>query len=191
MSELPGELPPQQALARVYTAMGQYQQALDLFTGVLKAEPGNTEAIMGAADTLLKQKKWQDAIAILRNVNEATARYVEAQLLLCDIYLTNASSLQAQHLDMALDALQALSGKTEDPRYYLARGDIYRMLWQLARKQQLPAGKVIPDVQVATPRKLGAVAEKSYQQYLRNTPRTAEREAIIRKKLKVAPWRLF
>jgi len=191
MSELPGELPPQQALARVYTAMGQYQQALGLFTGVLKAEPGNTEAIMGAADTLLKQKKWQDAIAILRNVNEATARYVEAQLLLCDIYLTNASSLQAQHLDMALDALQALSGKTEDPRYYLARGDIYRMLWQLARKQQLPAGKVIPGVQVVTPRKLGAVAEKSYQQYLRNTPRTAERETIIRRKLKVAPWRLL
>ena len=192
ISELPGELPPQQALARVYTNMGQHQRALDLFKSVLKAEPGNTEAIMGAAETLLKQNKWQDAVTILRGVNEATARYVEAQLLLCDIYLTYASSLQAQHLDVALEAIQALAGKTEDPRYYLARGDIYRLLWQLARKRQLPGGKIIPDVQTATPHNLGAIAEVSYQRYLRNAPRAAaNREAIVRKKLEVAPWRLL
>ncbi|HEX7736540.1 MAG TPA: tetratricopeptide repeat protein [Ktedonobacteraceae bacterium] len=191
ISELPGELPPQQALARVYNTMGQHQRALGLFKSVLKAEPGNTEAIMGAAESLLKQHKWQDAVAILRDVNEATARYVEAQLLLCDIYLTYASSLQAQHVDIALDALQALGGKTEDPRYYLARGDIYRLLWQLARKGQLPKGKVIPDVRAATPRGLGAVAEASYQRYLRNVPRAINREAIVRKKLEVAPWRLL
>ena len=190
-AELPGELPPQQALARVYANMGQHQRALDLFKSVLKAEPGNTEAIMGAAETLLKQQKWQEAVAILRSVNEATARYVEAQLLLCDIYLTYASSLQAQHLDVALDAIQALAGKTEDPRYYLARGDIYRLLWQLARQRKLPSGKVIPDVQVVTPRSLGAIAEESYNHYLRNVPRATKREIIVRKKLEVAPWRLF
>lgn len=191
ISELPGELPPQQALARVYASMGQDQRALDLFTSVLKAEPGNTEAIMGSAQALLKQNRWQDAVAILREVNEATARYVEAQLLLCDIYLAYASSLQAQHLDVALDAIQALAGKTEDPRYYLARGDIYRLLWQLAKQRKLPSSKAIPDVQAATPRNLGEVAEKSYQHYLRNVPRAANREAIVRKKLEVAPWRLL
>lgn len=191
ISELPGELPPQQALARVYTGTGQHQHALELFKSVLKAEPGNTEAIMGAAETLLKQSKWQEAVTILRNINEATARYVEAQLLLCDIYLTYAAHLQVQHLDIALEALQALAGKTEDSRYYLMRGDIYRLLWQLAYKGQLPGGTAIPDVQVATPRSLGTVAEEGYQHYLRNTPRATNREAIVRKKLEVAPWRLF
>lgn len=191
LAELPGELPPQQALARVYAAMNQHQRALDLFKGILKAEPGNTDAIMGSARTLLKQHNWLEAVNMLRGVNEATARYVEAQLLLCDIYLNHAANLQAQHVDIALDALQALSGRTEDPRYYLARGDIYRLLWQLARKRQLPNGKVIPDVRNNTPRNLGKIAEQSYQHYLRTVPRTAHREAIVRKKLEVAPWRLL
>ena len=191
VSELPGELPPQQALARVYANMTQYARALDLFKRVLKADPSNTEAIMGAADALLKQDNWQEAITMLREVNEATARYVEAQLFLCDIYLTHASALQAQNLDLALEAIQALSGKTEDSRYYLARGDIYRLLWQMARNQTLPKTVVIPGIQPITPNRLGGAAEESYAHYLRNVPRALDRETIVRKKLEVAPWRLF
>jgi serine/threonine-protein kinase PknG len=191
VSELPGELPPQQALARVYANMTQYARALDLFKRVLKADPSNTEAIMGAADALLKQDNWQEAITLLREVNEATARYVEAQLFLCDIYLTHASALQPQNLDLALEAIQALSGKTEDSRYYLARGDIYRLLWQMARNQTLPKTVVIPGIQPITPNRLGGAAEESYAHYLRNVPRALDRETIVRKKLEVAPWRLF
>jgi serine/threonine-protein kinase PknG len=191
VAELPGELPPQQALARVYASMEQYPRALDLYKSVLKADPGNTEAIMGLANSLLKQNSWQEAITILRGVNEATARYIEAQLFLCDIYLTHTSSLQAQNLDLALEAMAALAGKTEDPRYYLARGDIYRLLWQMARKRQLPQGIVIPGMTTITARSLGSVAAESYAHYLRNAPRAAEREAIVRKKLAVAPWRLI
>lgn len=191
VAELPGELPPQQALARVYTSMEQYPHAVELYQRVLKADPGNTEAILGAAEALLKQDKWQEAVAILRGVNEATARYVEAQLLLCDIYLDRAGSLTAQNVEQAVQALQALSGKTEDPRYYLARGDIYRLLWQMARKQQLPKGIVLPNVQKITPHTLGRVAEESYTHYLRNAQHALEREAVVRKKLEVAPWRLI
>jgi serine/threonine-protein kinase PknG len=191
VSELPGELPPQQALARVYANMMQYARALDLFKRVLKADPSNTEAIMGAADALLKQDNWQEAITLLREVNEATARYVEAQLFLCDIYLTHASALQPQNLDLALEAIQALSGKTEDSRYYLARGDIYRLLWQMARNQTLPKTVVIPGIQPITPSRLGGAAEESYAHYLRNVPRALDRETVVRKKLEVAPWRLF
>lgn len=190
-AELPGELSPQQALARVYTTLEQYPRALELYKNILKADPGNTEAIMGASGALLKQDRWQEAIDMLRGVNEATARYVEAQLLLCDVYLKYASSLQSQNLDLALAALQALAGKTEDPRYYLARGDIYRLLWQMARQQKLPQGIVVPEVQVITPRNLGSVAEESYIRYLRAVQQTADREVVIRKKLEVAPWRVF
>lgn len=191
VAELPGELPPQQALARVYIGMQQYERALDLFKRVLKADPSNTEAIMGAAEALLKRDRWQEAVAMLRGVNEATARYVEAQLFLCDIYLAHASSLQAQNLDMALEAIQALSGKTEDPRYYLARGDIYRLLWQMARQRKLPQNIVVPGVTATTQRNLGGISEQSYAHYLRNAPRSTEREVIIRRKLEVAPWRLL
>jgi serine/threonine-protein kinase PknG len=191
VGELPGELPPQQSLARVYASMEQYGRAVDLYKNVLKADPGNTEAILGAADALLKQNYWQDAVHLLQGVNEATARYIEAQLLLCDIYLSNTSALSPQNIEQAIQAVQALNGKTEDPRYYLARGDIFALLRQMARQQKLPQGIVIPDVQTITPQNLGLIAEESYQRYLRNIPRAANREAIVRKKLAVAPWRLL
>ena len=191
VAELPGELAPQQALARVYTNMGQFGRAIELHKSVLKADPGNTEAIMGAAEALVKQKQWQEAIAILREVNEATARYVEAQLFLCDIYLSHATTLQAQNIDQALEAVLALSGKTEDPRYYLMRGDIYRLLWQMSRSQTLPKGLVVPDIQYISTKGLGRVARQSYEHYLSTVPRAANRESIVRKKLEVAPWRVI
>ncbi len=191
VAELPGELAPQQALARVYTNMGQFGRALELHKSVLKADPGNTEAVMGAAEALVKQNKWQEAIAILREVNEATARYVEAQLLLCDIYLSHATAAQAQNIDQALEAVQALSGKTEDPRYYLLRGDIYRLLWQMARKKVLPKGLIVPEVPSLTSRSLGHVARTSYEHYLSIVAHAPNREVIVRKKLEVAPWRFI
>ncbi len=151
----------------------------------------DTEAILGAADALLKQNNWQEAIQLLQGVNEATARYVEAQLLLCDIYLNNSASLSAQNVEQAIQAIQALNGKTEDPRYYLARGDIYRLLSQMARQRKLSSSMAIADVSAPTPQKLGRVAEESYKRYLRNSPNAVNRETIVRRKLAIAPWRLF
>lgn len=190
VAELPGELAPQQALARVYTTMGQFARAIELHKSVLKADPGNTEAVMGAADALVQHNQWQEAIALLRDVNEATARYVEAQLLLCNIYLTHATATQAHNLDQALEAVQALASKTEDPRYYLVRGNIYRLLWQMACIRTLPNGLVIPEISKITQSSLGSASQESYARYLRAVPRAVDREAIVRKKLEVAPWRL-
>lgn len=191
VEELPGELPPQQALARVYTLMEQHPRALKLYQSILKADPGNTDAILGAVDVQLKQQNWPEAIHLLQGVNEATARYIEAQLLLCDIYLQNTASLTAQNVEQAIQAMQALAGKTEEPRYYLARGDIYRLLWQMARQRKLASGLTIPGIQDITPRALGKIAEASYIHYLRNALYTTEREIIVRKKLEAAPWRLI
>lgn len=191
VAELPGELSPQQALARVYNNMEQFGRALELHKSVLKADPGNTEAIMGAADALVKQNQWQEALAMLKAVNEATARYVEAQLLLCDIYLSHATARQAHNLELALEAVQALDGKTKDPRFYLIRGDLYRLLWQMARLRTLPNGLAIPEIGQITTKSLGNASQESYAHYLRAVPRAANREAIVRKKLEVAPWRLI
>lgn len=191
MAELPGELSPQQALARIYTHMQQYSRAVDLYKNVLKADPANTEACLGAADALLKQQDWQEAIQMLQGVNESTVRYVDAQLLLCDIYLENSSVLTQQNVEHAIHAIQTLNGRTEDPRYYLARGDVYRLLWQMAKQQKLLKSLVIPDLPMVTPRSLARVAEESYKRYLNNTQRPANREAIVRKKCEVAPWRFL
>jgi serine/threonine-protein kinase PknG len=191
VAELPGELAPQLALARVYVGMEQFARAVDLYRGVLKADPGNAEVILGAADALLKQRREQEAMHLLESVGEASARYIEAQLLLCQLSLAAAASMQFQDIEPAVRAIQALAGKTEDPRYYLTRGDIYRQLWHLARLRRLPASMVVPDVAEVTLRNLGVVAEASYAQYLRSVPRAADRETVVRKKLQVAPWRLW
>ena len=50
MNDLPGELPPQQALARVSAHQGDDSGAAALYAGVLRADPGNTEAILGMTD---------------------------------------------------------------------------------------------------------------------------------------------
>jgi serine/threonine-protein kinase PknG len=78
MADLPGELPPMQALARVHVRLQQDLDALDLYIQVLKADPGNVEAILGATNALLNQKRWDEAAHLLNSVNESAARFVEA-----------------------------------------------------------------------------------------------------------------
>lgn len=189
VAELPGELAPQQALARVYVGTQQFARAVDLYRKVLKADPGNAEVALGAADALLKQKSYQEAIQILQGINEASARYLEAQLQICQVVLTATPSLDAQAILPAVRAIEALAGKTEDPRYYLTRGDVYYQLWSLARQGALPDTMVIADVPAITVQNLGALAGASYAHYLRSARQVSEREAIVRKKLEVAPWR--
>jgi serine/threonine-protein kinase PknG len=192
ISDLPGELPPQQALARTSAKLGDHIQAIQLYTNVLKADPGNTDALLGTTDSLLQQQSWDEATKLLKSVNEAAARFVEAQLLLCDVYLQYMRPLTPQTIEQAAQAVQVLSGKTEDPRYYLARGDVYHAAWHVALKQRWPRGTALAGVTDASPNTLGAAAEKSYKRYLHiGKPGPTEREAILRKKFAVAPWRLW
>jgi serine/threonine-protein kinase PknG len=191
IADLPGELPPMQALARVYVRIQQDIEAIDLYRQVLKADPGNVEAILGATNALLNQKRWDEAAQLLNSVNESAARFVEAQLLLIDLYLNRMNPLTPQNVQHAAEAMKALSGRTEDPRYYLARADIYRAAWQLARKKQFPANTPLAGVPDTRVRTLGRASEESYQQYLRRAEHPTNREDIVRRKLAVAPWRWF
>jgi serine/threonine-protein kinase PknG len=191
MSDLPGELPPQLALARVSARQGNDSIAVDLFTSVLKADPGNTDAILGVTNSYLNLKRWDDAAQVLSGVSEAAAKYVDAQLLLCDLYINRMQPLSIQNVERASHAVETLSGRTEDARYYLIRGDIYRAAWQLARQQKLPVKADIAGVPDARPRTLGLAAEESYKQYLLRASQPDNRETIVRHKLEVAPWRLW
>ncbi|MBV9256529.1 MAG: tetratricopeptide repeat protein [Ktedonobacteraceae bacterium] len=189
MADLPGELPPQLALARVSARQGNDSMAVDLFSSVLKADPGNTDAILGVTNSFLNLKRWDDAAQVLSSVSEAAAKYVDAQLLLCDLYINRMTPLSMQNVERASHAVQTLSGRTEDARYFLIRGDIYRAAWQLARQQKLPPKADIAGISNISPRALGSAAEESYKQYLLRTQPSTDRETIVRRKLEVAPWR--
>jgi serine/threonine-protein kinase PknG len=191
MADLPGELPPQQALARVYAHQGKDEEAVKLYNNVLKADPGNTEAIFGLTQALFRLKQWEEAVKILESVSQAAARYVDAQLLLCDLYLEKMTPLNAQRAEQAARVVSALEGHTEDPRFYLARGDVYRALWQLARMKKLSSRMTIPGLSDTRPQTLGTIAEASYKEYLRRVAHPADREAILHHKFEVAPWRLW
>lgn len=191
VADLPGELPPQQSLARIYARMGDHLEAIDLYNSVLRADPGNTEAVLGVTDSLLNLQRWDEAAQVLSSINESAARYIDAQLLLCDLYIARMNPLTPQNVEQAAHVVNTLSGRTEDVRYFLARGDIYRAAWQLARKRQLPTGIDIAGVADTKPRTLGRAAEESYRQYLRRASHPANRESIVRHKREVTPWRMF
>jgi serine/threonine-protein kinase PknG len=190
MADLPGELPPQQALARVSARVGDDLAAIELYNKVLKADPSNTEAILGVTASLLNLQRWDEAARILQSVNEAAGKYIEAQLLLCDLYLTRIQPLSAINVERAAQVVHGLDGRTEDARYFLIRADIYRAAWKLAKKRQLTANK-LDGVPNTAPRTLGVAAEQSYKEYLRREQKPLDRETIVRRKLEVAPWRLL
>ncbi len=191
ISDLPGELPPLQALARICAKQDDNALAVSLYQDVLKADPGNTEAILGLTDSMYKLQHWNDAVRVLQSVSESSAKYVDAQLRLYDVYIKRMKPLTLQNIEHASQAIYALRGRTEDSRYYLAQGDVYRAAWQLARSGQLPATMTIAGVSGTTPNALGAAAAESYRQYLRREQHPEERETIVRNKQEVSPWRLF
>jgi serine/threonine-protein kinase PknG len=191
IADLPGELPPLQALARANAHAGDDASAVKLYTTVLKADPSNTDAILGITGSLLNLQHWNDAIKVLNGVSEAAAKYVDAQLLLCDLYLNRIAPLTVQNIEQASHAVNALEGRTEDARYFLARGNVYRAAWQMARASQLPAKVAIAGVTDTRPTTLGAAAEESYKEYLRREQHPAHREAVVRRKFEVSPWRLW
>ena len=188
---LPGELPPLQALARVCAKQNDDATAVMLYQSVLTADPGNTEAILGLTASLLNLQRWDEATLVLRGISEAAGKYVDAQLLLCDLYLNRIAPLTIQNIEHASQAVHVLAGRTEDARYYLARGDVYRAAWQLARAKQLPKHVTIAGISDMSLQALGTAAEESYRQYLRREQHPHNREAVVRRTLEVAPWRLW
>ena len=189
IAELPGELPPQLALARVNNRMQQHQAAVDLYSAVLKADPANTEAVLGATDSLMKLQRWSDAATLLDGVNEAAARYIESQLLLINIYIQHMQPIDEKNVQKAATVVTALEGRTEDSRYFLARGHVYRTAWELAKRGALAKGTSLPGVSECSPRTLGSAAEHSYKEYLRRASHPADREQVVKYRLQAAPWR--
>ena len=191
IDDLPGETEPIRALAANRVRAGDHMEAVTLYSFVLRAEPSDTDAIMGLAAALINLQRWDEAVTVLNNVPEGSSRYLSAQLQLCDILVHRVLPLVAANVVRAAAILDRLGDHHDDPRYLLTRGDIYYAAQQLARSHALPADAGLPAVSKPTARNLGRIAEASYQQYLERKPDDPAREEVVRRRFKVAPWRLW
>lgn len=190
LDDLPGELPPLAALARVCAKQGDHGAAAQLYAAVLRADPDDTDAIFGLAQAFLDLQHWDEAAQVLHGVQETSSRYVDAQMDLCDLYLTRMQPLTPGNLSRAAETIAAVQGRTEDPRYYRARGDVFRAAWKFAREDKLADDITLAGMPDMRERTLGAAAETSYSEYLRREVQPRDREAVVRQRLEVAPWRL-
>jgi serine/threonine-protein kinase PknG len=196
---LPGELPPQLALARVLFAMNQPAQALASFNLVMRTDPDSNDAIFGACEAYLRLNNFESAVKVLEMVGENSSLYVEARLKICKILLYNKPNSGPAELAYASESLRRLKQlNIETPEFLMALAEFYRRVWELARERKMPAQFPLPhqpasNTPSATPhlRVLGRLAEDSYREYLRRVPNSPNREEILRSRFKVAPWRLF
>lgn len=200
VQDLPGEIPPLLALARVYSKMGNQKEAVEIYSLVAKASPDNTDALFGSAGGLVAQQQYNTAADTLARVSESSARYLDAQQAISDLYLYQKPQTDAADLGQVSTALRNLQTRgVESTHYLLARADFYRRAAELAGQNALPAQFSLPDqdpdqaAQTAPVRRqLAELAEDSYDKYLKRLPaHSPEREKIVRQKFKVAPWRLF
>lgn len=196
---LPGELPPQLALARVQLAMGDIPAALASYNLVMTTDLDNTDAIFGACEATLKQNRFDDAAHILERVNENSSWYIEARLQICRILLYRKPQNGPDDLAVASESLRRLSQLGIDtPDYLLVMADFYRRAAELVAENKLPPQFSLPHQPLSptpppTPsrRVLGKLAEENYRAYLHRVPQSLNRETIVRAKFKVAPWRLI
>lgn len=200
VEDLPGELPPLMSLARVQARLGNYQDAVNTYQLVMRANPDSNEALFGAAEAYRNMGKFDDSAQVLGKVSQTSARFIEAQQAISELYLYQKKKLDPDDLKAVAQALRNLTQRgVESPQFLQARADFYREAWKMSAENKIPTDLKLPyhddDVQnPATPprRQLGALAEESYAEYLKRLPADAvNREEIVRQKFKVAPWRLF
>ncbi len=200
VQDLPGELPPLLALARVQTKLAQYREAIETYQIISRADPDNSEALFGNAFCQMNQQQYQESAKALSRVSEHSARYLEAQQAICDIYLYQKKKLEPADLPEISTALRNMELKQSDTlQFWLARADFYKQMWDMSSSAQLAKQTFLlphqdPDQgakSLPNKRQLGRLAEESYGEYLKRIPfNDPGREQIVREKLKVSPWRL-
>ncbi|MGH7295992.1 MAG: tetratricopeptide repeat protein, partial [Polyangiaceae bacterium] len=115
LGEMPGELAPQQAVARAYEAGGDLDEALRYYDAVSRADPGFTSAAFGLARCRERRGDRAGAAEAYRRVPATSARYVAAQMALARALLHDASGAPPSFKDVkgAAEALDAVAGQLE------------------------------------------------------------------------------
>ena len=195
IQDLPGELPPLLALARVYAKLGDTKAAVDTYNQVIKADPGSTEALFGASDALAQSQDYDGAAAALVMVADSSSKYTDAQMKICKIYLYEKPQPAPNDLKQVASSIKQLARfGMDNTDFLLTKADFYAHAWELSKTGKLGNDFQLPDDDQPRgnpgPRLLGREAERYYQIYLERSPNAPNREEIVRQKFRVAPWRL-
>jgi len=198
---VPGEVLPKQALADIYRETQNYQDAADIYSRVVAADPANANAVLGWADSLVALNHTDDAIGVLDAVNENALRYVDAQLRLVELYLARINAQldkspaapqmsiapdQKQNilrdLDLAGRAISALNDRTESSHFYRLQADWWYAAYRLAKERLLPADISWPDLQGGhsnAPDAVGRATRLAYRRYLQRNTDAPDREDVL------------
>jgi serine/threonine-protein kinase PknG len=199
---VPGEVLPKQALADLYSETHRYDEASDLYSRVVAADPANADAVLGWADSLVALNRTDAAIGVLDAVNENALRYVDAQLRLVELYLVridgymkanpgrlNGASLSSpdvqgllRDLDLAGRAIAALNDRTESRHFYRLQADWWYAAYRLSKAALLPKDISWPDSRpdhANSPDKVGQDCRAAYRRYLQRAPDALDREEVL------------
>ncbi|MDQ3703710.1 MAG: zinc-ribbon domain-containing protein [Chloroflexota bacterium] len=199
---VPGEVLPKQALADLYSETHRYDEAAELYSRVVAADPANADAVLGWADSLVALNRTDVAIGVLDAVNENALRYVDAQLRLVELYLaridsylnrnptrlTNASlsspDVQGmlRDLDLAGRAIAALNDRTESRHFYRLQADWWYAAYRLSKAALLPKDIHWPDSRpdhTNAPAQVGQDCRAAYRRYLQRAPDAPDREEVL------------
>lgn len=199
---VPGEVLPKQALADLYSEVGRYDDAADLYSRVVSADPANADAVLGWADSLVALNQTDVAIGVLDAVNENALRYVDAQLRLVQLYLTRIDTFinsrggrlsdlklgdpnvqgLLRDLDLAGRAIAALNDRTESRHFYRLQADWWYAAYRMSKAGLLVKDITWPDSRTGhtnEPQKVGHDAREAYRRYLQRSPDAPDREDVL------------
>jgi len=104
----PGKIEARLLLASVYTKSGDHAAEEDQLEAAHLLEPKNPETALGLAKAYLADKRYADAIDLLRPFSEGKAAHDKALRLLADAYIGSGDKAEA---DNAIKKAEALSRK--------------------------------------------------------------------------------
>ncbi|GAE29030.1 tetratricopeptide repeat protein [Alkalihalobacillus hemicellulosilyticus] len=132
-------------IAQVYQELGHVQKAKEVIDELLMLYPDEGDLYTFAAELLIDLDQEDEAIEMLNEIKENDPAYLQAQLLLADLY-------QLQSLDEVAEQklLNAMKIAPDEPiisyglgEFYLSRGDYFKSIPHL--KKAVHADEVIPD----------------------------------------------
>jgi serine/threonine-protein kinase PknG len=124
--EMPGELAPQQAVARVYEVAGHLDEARRLYDAVSSADPSFTSAAFGLARCCERMGARDATVDAYRRVPSTSARHVAAQMALARALLRVdvKAGLRLDEVKLASEALEAIAGHTEGIPLHELRAEV-------------------------------------------------------------------
>jgi tetratricopeptide (TPR) repeat protein len=102
----PDQFEARLALGRVYLGLNDSNAAEDQFEAAVLLQPGNSEAQINLAKTLIHRKKFAEAVELLETVAEPSSRNPEIFELLAQAYASLGRQQDAQRAQLRAKALQ-------------------------------------------------------------------------------------